>query len=438
MSALKRILSALALAAAGIVAAVLLIEIGLRIVPESTWKTAISRGPDRHILFRQDRNIGWVHAPNASMNWTGSGEYNVDVQINSLGLRDRERTYAKPPGTFRVLVLGDSFVEAIQVPLEQTFAARLETCLAGRSSQPVEVINAGVAGYGPGEALLYFTHEGVKFQPDLVLLAIFIGNDIRNMQHELGTSLLEVTGGYEFYLEDGRLQQRWVDWANPNYELPFLEQFLRRYSKIYYILKSPDSLVPHRWEDVAESWLAEPAGDDDSPAGAIEADPPDRPDFTTDPGLMIFARGFPDNPLIPPNIRTMWGLFSASLLELNRRVDDSGSHLAVVIIPRGQQVHQAMYEGWVAKYTGKFDGLRREDWDVAAPNTATHELLQSQGVPTLDLLPGFLAYDQAHDDLLYFSHDGHFNEKGHEVAADLMCDWLMDAPLAPLANNPTE
>ena len=438
MSGLKRILPALALAAAGIVAAVLLIEIGLRIVPESRWKMAISRAPDRHVLFQQDLNIGWVHKPHASMNWTGSGEYKVDAVINSLGLRDYERTYAKPPGTFRVLVLGDSFVEAIQVPLEQTFTARLEKCLAGRASQPVEVINAGVSGYGPGEALLYFTHEGVKFQPDLVLLAIFIGNDIRNMQHQLGSSLLEVTGGYEFYLEDGQFRQRWVDWANPNYELSFLEQFLRRYSKIYYILKSPDSLVPHRWEDVTESWLGEPGDDEDNPTETAVIDLPDRPDYAADQSLMIFFRGFPNHPLIPPEIRHMWELFSASLLELDRRVDSTGSQFAAVIIPRGQQVHQAMYEGWVAKYTGKFHGLRREDWDVTAPNTATRELLQGQGVPTLDLLPGFWAYDQSHDDLLYFSHDGHFNEKGHEVAADLMCGWLIETQLAPPVNNPTE
>ena len=54
------------------------------------------------------------------------------MQINREGLRDVEHQYAKPPGVFRILVLGDSFVEAMHVPLESTFPRRLEERLNAR------------------------------------------------------------------------------------------------------------------------------------------------------------------------------------------------------------------------------------------------------------------------------------------------------------------
>ena len=43
------------------------------------------------------------------------------VRINSAGFRDVERSESKPPDTVRIAVLGDSYAEALQVPLEQTF-----------------------------------------------------------------------------------------------------------------------------------------------------------------------------------------------------------------------------------------------------------------------------------------------------------------------------
>lgn len=48
------------------------------------------------------------------------------VRINSDGLRDRQHTKAKPENTLRIAVLGDSYAEALQVPMEQAFWAVME------------------------------------------------------------------------------------------------------------------------------------------------------------------------------------------------------------------------------------------------------------------------------------------------------------------------
>lgn len=110
------------------------------------------------------------------------------VRINRYGFRQGDREPAKPPGAFRVAVLGDSFIEAFQVPDEQTFCAqlerRLQDCpvLAGRH---VEVLNFGVSGYGTAQELQMLRHYVWPYQPDLVLLAFFPGNDLRNNSAEL-------------------------------------------------------------------------------------------------------------------------------------------------------------------------------------------------------------------------------------------------------------
>ncbi len=66
------------------------------------------------------------------------------VRVNSDGLRDREHAKAKPADTVRIAILGDSFSEAMHVPMEQTFWFLLERRLADCNAFPgkkVEVIN---------------------------------------------------------------------------------------------------------------------------------------------------------------------------------------------------------------------------------------------------------------------------------------------------------
>ncbi len=134
-----------------------------------------------------DPNLGWKLKPGASGDWKGEG--GSFVQVNSEGLRDREHTKAKPPNTLRVAVLGDSFTEAIHVPVEQTFWSKLErklgNCEAVKGRKNVEVINFGVQGYGTAQELIMLRKKVWDYNPDIVVLAFFIGNDIINNSPKL-------------------------------------------------------------------------------------------------------------------------------------------------------------------------------------------------------------------------------------------------------------
>jgi len=91
----------------------------------------------------------------------------------------------KVPGEKRVLVLGDSFVEAAQVRRDQNFCELLEKGLSQKLRAPVRVINAGVSRYSPLLEYLYYTQKLRQLRPDIVLLAFFpndVFDDIRYTQ----------------------------------------------------------------------------------------------------------------------------------------------------------------------------------------------------------------------------------------------------------------
>lgn len=130
-----------------------------------------------------DDDRSHIHIPNSSSVLMG-----VPVQINSKGLRDREYAYEKPAGTYRILVIGDSFAFGWGVTFEKTFPKRLEAMLRSRNHQTreyaaIEVINAGIGNYNTAQELAWLRQEGVKYGPDEVLLAYYL-NDPEKTQKE--------------------------------------------------------------------------------------------------------------------------------------------------------------------------------------------------------------------------------------------------------------
>jgi hypothetical protein len=98
--------------------------------------------------------------------------------VSNQGLRDRDFVTPKPPGTFRIILLGDSTVFGTDIPLQQTLAKRLEASLVDRVST-VEVVNAGVIGWSPFNELHWLRTRGHELEPDLVVVG-FCMNDVVN------------------------------------------------------------------------------------------------------------------------------------------------------------------------------------------------------------------------------------------------------------------
>jgi hypothetical protein len=102
------------------------------------------------------------------------------IRTNASGFHAREHAQQKPPGTFRIVILGDSFVAAAEVDRDRSFSARLEDLLnASASGTRFEVIPVGMPGNGTFANLQYLAAYGLAFQPDLVL-DIYNINDLEN------------------------------------------------------------------------------------------------------------------------------------------------------------------------------------------------------------------------------------------------------------------
>lgn len=196
MTKLKRWLQNLLLVFGGVVFAVLIVEVGLRLIGIS------------HPRFDTlDEHRGWAYRPGFSDWYQYEGK--AYLQINSEGFRDREHSKTKPENTFRIAVLGDSFVAAQEVPLEQTFLNGMERKLSkdkAFSGKKVEVINFGVRGYGTAQELSTLREKVWQYAPDLVLLAFFTGNDVtNNYRFPESKSTIEVSLRPYFIFQDDKL-----------------------------------------------------------------------------------------------------------------------------------------------------------------------------------------------------------------------------------------
>lgn len=103
----------------------------------------------------------------------------VPMEVNSIGLRGPEVERRKPPGTRRILLLGDSFTFGVGVRDEDTFARRLENALGddAPAGTRVEVLNAGTQGYNTRDEVAYLEHRWLALEPDLVLIVFYL-NDV--------------------------------------------------------------------------------------------------------------------------------------------------------------------------------------------------------------------------------------------------------------------
>jgi hypothetical protein len=144
-----------------------------------------------------DKKLGWKRSPNCNFTATG-GQYNSEFKtkifINSHGFRDKERTLVKPKNTIRIAFLGDSMVEALQVPFENTAPQILEKKLnamnSPKSSPNYEVLNFGVGNFGLGQMLLTYKNIASKFDPDFVL--VFVNEYLmeRSIEYQLNEKLI--------------------------------------------------------------------------------------------------------------------------------------------------------------------------------------------------------------------------------------------------------
>jgi len=368
-------LAAAILGAGGLLFALLLFEVGVRglhLVPDRFWEP--------------DPLLGARLVPGASGWWSQEErEFVIPVEINSHGRRDIEHPWDKPAGVERVLVLGDSFTEAMQVPLADTYVRRLETNLNERGGGTrFEVLSAGVSGYGTAGATLSFERDGHRYAPDLVLLAFYPGNDIQNNSPTLEDRLLPVYG------ESGRLERV----AGSTRETP--ESRLPEWKTYRYLRK----VILTQQPQVARALVAIGLMDE----AAIRAEPM-RDEIPT-------AYGGYQVPLAPEWIDA-WERTEGLLDRLAAASRAHGAHFAVAIVSIREQIYPGSWNEIVAQHPA----MHTREWDLDAPQRRVEAWCARRGVDCLALAPAFRARSAAAAEPLHFRYDGHWTADGHTLAA---------------------
>lgn len=159
-------------------ACALLVEIGLRLlVPVSDPLPRGVYDHDAEVLISQPGDQGtYVKQP----------EINADYSINNAGWNSpHDYTLEKQPGVVRVAVIGDSYVESMEVDIDKSFLILLEEALSQAINRPVEVYNFGKSGAPLSEYLQIMRYAVSTYQPDITIITI-VDNDFEESFVEYG------------------------------------------------------------------------------------------------------------------------------------------------------------------------------------------------------------------------------------------------------------
>jgi hypothetical protein len=363
-SLVKRVFRIVPLMILSVLAALAILEVVVRL-------TETGRLPERC----PDPLLGVRSVPNALYEQMNEG-YSRG-HFNSFGLRDREIPYAKPENSKRVLILGDSFMEALQVEIDSGFPRQLQTFLGQALPwHNIKTVNAGRGGMGTAEEYLWYVTEGVKYHPDLVLLAFYVGNDFRDNSKKLtGQAVFKpyITFDADTF---------WVDAS-------FTESRSYKLKTLFWPLFSHSVLAAETARRIETLRISK-----------------EKPDTALCPkDLGVFNI---DRDSVWENAYVVTGRIVALLDEAVKR---NSSALCMMIIPDSYQVNDTENDC--------VTGL-----DLRKPNDFLREIAEARGIPFFDLTDTLeQEYLRTGNCVYGFGENlgkGHWNESGHRFAAQIM------------------
>jgi hypothetical protein len=297
----------------------------------------------------QERIAQWRGRPGAVLNGR---------PLNALGLPDDDFVLERAPGVRRIVALGDSFAVGV-VPYADNFLTLLDERLD--AAAPTEVDNFGIVSTGPEDYLYLWRTEARRYAPDLVLVCLFVGNDIR---------------------------------------APRESSLLHRDSLLAFVVPGRIWSLGHQTEGPSAAAATE--------AGVV----PDAPSLD-EAAYLAVERNRVELCLREPGKKTRraWDTTRSILQDL---VAEVGPGLRVVLIPDEYQVDDAL---WASLVRG-----REAEYDRDDPQRRLLAMFAEWQVPCLDLLPTLRAAQA--DGPVYAPRDTHWNVAGNRVAAQALAEWL--------------
>ena len=346
--------------------------------------------PVSNVRYYYDPEIGTTLAPDSRMRWVRPGEFDNIVQTNSLGFHDSSHSWPKRgKNDFRIIVLGDSYIEGLQVPLQNTFARRLEDNLAEYyGDETIEVISLGLSGRGPSQHYRILETFGKRLEPNLIVLAVTVSNDFRDSSPVLNPAPYKPI--YEIS-EDGKVEL--TRFTTP--EKLSIQSILQRSATAYAIVHLSNKfaafneflidlgLLPRTVVPETETSL--PANDE-IPVG---------------------------NAIYVQNAPEPWATAKKITFRMVAEIIRLGEFLTaptvVFTIPIDPLIELPTADLNYARETNALD------WSL--PYRELKKVVAKEEAAYVDLIPRFRDRFQIAGERLRFERDGHWTIRGHEIAA---------------------
>jgi len=327
-----------------------------------------------------------------------------------------------------VAALGDSFTDAMTLPVERAWPARLEARLG------VAVQNYGTAGFGPQQEERVLEDFALRHRPRVAVVAFFAGNDLFNAE-----------SFDAFERSAGRPAPAPPGWR--------VKETVARFDELYTVslVRAAAGRLGAHWRDAGVARADEGGGEEDRPAPASDAASAsfDRGVFTI--GVAGRALRFA---LMPPYLNTLrfsaadlrarrgWALTERSLERMQLRCRAAGTELVVMFVPFKSQVYLPLLSRSLPP--GELERALRFYFPepgsaIPLETLARHRLAQNEllgdlcarrGIAFLDLTPALEAQVAAGRNV-YIPDDAHWSEAGHDVAAAALAELLR-----PLVRSP--
>jgi hypothetical protein len=335
-----------------------------------------------------DPLLGHRFRPNASYLHVGE-EGRSNGRYNREGWRDSNHERQKPAGTTRILVLGDSYVSAFQVPLDSTFHRRLEQRLNARAlpGHRFEVIALGMDGNGTAAEYLTWRDWGLAYEPDVVAVA-FVQNDPADNWKPVALEKQR-----PFLIEAGdslRLDTSFT--ADPGWQRFARGNWLRENSALFTAVRGALANV-----------------------GKLKR-PPTMIDGEVQDG---YYRSWNFDRRVLPDTLTPFRITERIYDRFAREVAARGQRFVVFHVGFGQQEHQPLLDS-LRSADPNFDENKSARWLIGVGERG--------GFPVVPLSPAFRAASVAGGGKpLWFGHGstyGHWNSAGHAVTAEAMARYF--------------
>ncbi|WP_419189613.1 alginate O-acetyltransferase AlgX-related protein [Stieleria marina] len=371
-------------------------------------------------FIRTAQENGWMYWPleeqtiDVSDSSDGSGEQQVKLFRNRCSFREdaQETPIKKTANTYRIMVAGDSHTDGV-VENKNSYANLLERDLNAASSDRMtyDVINAGHTAFSPYQELWLYEKVLNKFEPDLLVVGFYAGNDVWELMTTDRVHLAKTSDGWVHQESDAKSSD---GGDKPSGLLGHTKHFLREHFGTYHALASIGFLRSR------VGTADEPSLFDQEIAQMAQESPPI---YWQSYGQAHYFREHPKD----------WEVATSKLRFTLKRFQEEArttqTPIMFVLIPT---LHQTCPD------------VARKQFDQAAKtlrltpeNTRTDDracelflgLAQEIGIETIDMRPDFREFRQQHpSEQLYWQFDHHLNPAGHRVVADRLYQRLQDKP----------